>query len=465
MSAHDSYPRRYLAEQRQFARQRQLEEQRQEALAQRLRRAQYLADEDYEYEQPYFACNSLERAYAEEIRRNDLERRKRQEQMRQQMEQRRRADAQAARNYWQSLQDFHNRRQRGAAAGPWLSSSPSVSSTAARTKDSSTRAPTSNLVHTCQPSPSLEVRDEAATKIQTIYRIHRAIAAITKLEECFNSLKHSFTFPSTVDFQGLDGSTITVETPATTSSSPAIPDIPKLAFTPVNFSLHAYIEGLNRLLVKLDAVDSWGNATVRKHRRKVVASVEAEASRVEVLWKQVWATRVEDKFDDSSMSADVAQHRNEEQTAEAFAEDALLRAEEVDDNKETHEFVDVGTIDQVVADGEEGQADTSDEDNRSLISVSEVKEDTQPVCKVMESDQMEVAADEEIDAGKMAAEEVASDQLPEISHAETRDVDEKSIEGQQEGVGKNMRMLVEESVPGTRTSVDVEQDGESFVMV
>lgn len=72
------------------------------------------------------------------------------------------------------------------------------------------------------------------------------------------------------------------------SSPPPAEGTPKLAFTTNNKPVHAYNEMLNRLLVNLDSVESWGERSVRERRRAVVLAVEAEASRLEQRWKAVW---------------------------------------------------------------------------------------------------------------------------------------------------------------------------------
>jgi hypothetical protein len=140
------------------------------------------------------------------------------------------------------------------------------------------------------PSPSPERLEEAATKIQTHYRIHRALRAISALASQFESLKASFIPPTTIDYQAGDGTVSSVPVPASESSSStaSTADV-KLAFTPTNVPLHTYIELLSRLLVSLDAVESRGDRGVRERRRAVVRAVEAEAARVEAFWRGVWA--------------------------------------------------------------------------------------------------------------------------------------------------------------------------------
>jgi hypothetical protein len=140
-------------------------------------------------------------------------------------------------------------------------------------------------------SPSPEVLEEAATKIQTQYRIHRSLCAISELASRFESLKASFVHPTTIDYQAGDGTIVSVPVPET--PVPQAADGAKLAFTQTNVPLHTYTELLSRLLVALDAVESRGDRKVRERRRNVVRAVEAEAGRVEAFWRGVWVAHQE----------------------------------------------------------------------------------------------------------------------------------------------------------------------------
>lgn len=97
-------------------------------------------------------------------------------------------------------------------------------------------------------------------------------------------MKTTFAWPTHIDFK-LNGEVISVSTDG--SSEPRLTP-PKLAYTNHNTSLHTYNESLNRLLVQLDAVESWGEQDVRERRKHVVSMVEAEAAKVERGWKAVW---------------------------------------------------------------------------------------------------------------------------------------------------------------------------------
>jgi len=151
-------------------------------------------------------------------------------------------------------------------------------------------------------SPTPEQAD-AATKIQSFYRLRKALATIAQLEAKFEDLKHGFALPETVDYLSADGEVITLKVDATTvpmqsdavseSTAPA-----RLAFTHTNVPLRKYDEDLNRILASLDAVESWGEKKVREKRRDVVRSVELEAARIETIWAEIWRRYVEKAEED-----------------------------------------------------------------------------------------------------------------------------------------------------------------------
>jgi len=141
-------------------------------------------------------------------------------------------------------------------------------------------------------------RADAATKIQSFYRLHKTLANISQLEAKFEELKHGFTLPEAIDYVSANGDVITltvdaaaIPTQLETSSESAISG--KLAFTPTNIPIRVYDEELNRVLAKLDAVESWGEKKVREKRRSVVRSVELEAARIETIWAEIWKKFVE----------------------------------------------------------------------------------------------------------------------------------------------------------------------------
>ena len=68
---------------------------------------------------------------------------------------------------------------------------------------------------------------------------------------------------------------------------------PRLAYTKQNYPIHAYMEKLNVLLMKLDGVESHGSKQVRERRKQTAKSIEMEAERIEKLVKDIWRTHTQ----------------------------------------------------------------------------------------------------------------------------------------------------------------------------
>lgn len=157
---------------------------------------------------------------------------------------------------------------------------------------------TTPIPTTSTRTPTPEEREEAATKIQTLYRTHRALSRISSLQSKFESLKKDFILPSSIDYSTTDGAIITLKSDSTSPSSDSDEGTEsyqgaKLAFTHTNIPIRAYDEELNRILTKLDGVESWGIKKVREKRKAVVRAVEEAAGRLEVAWREVWRMYVE----------------------------------------------------------------------------------------------------------------------------------------------------------------------------
>lgn len=127
------------------------------------------------------------------------------------------------------------------------------------------------------PSPatpiiSTERLNEAAFTIQSQWRSYalrqRALSQINNIRSSFTNLQSTFTFPSTVDF-----------TDATS---------PTLAFTANNRPILVYEHTATGLLTKLDAVDSAGDANVRKARKALVNEIEAAIREVDEKKLAAW---------------------------------------------------------------------------------------------------------------------------------------------------------------------------------
>ncbi|KAF8154102.1 hypothetical protein B0H34DRAFT_720333 [Crassisporium funariophilum] len=149
-----------------------------------------------------------------------------------------------------------------------------------------------------------EEHENAASKIQTQYRLHKSLRALDDIASQFETSKKNFAYPSVIDFQkpGSENGVVSVRACRPPSDfdndddwEMMDADAPeaKLAYTSVNFPLHAYTDGMDKLLMKLDGVDSGGKKSIRMRRRAIIKDIEKEGTKLERYWKQAWREHVE----------------------------------------------------------------------------------------------------------------------------------------------------------------------------
>ena len=140
--------------------------------------------------------------------------------------------------------------------------------------------------------------------IQEFYRNRvtrqRALASIAEVLTQFEQFKSDFSPPSQLDYRGAtvdDVITVPVSEPfahassisASSGDDPDSTDTSKLlAYTPNNKVVLEYIENLNRLVDKLDRIESGGHAAVREQRKQMIRNVEAEAQRMDGWIATIW---------------------------------------------------------------------------------------------------------------------------------------------------------------------------------
>ncbi len=159
-----------------------------------------------------------------------------------------------------------------------VSKSPEIRPTSSGT---SSRSPSPALSHKVQSVHSIEEQNLAAARIQKQFRIHSSLRALSEIESSFQSVKNGFTFPTKIDFQTAKSEeAVTVlasRAPSDFDKEPEEDDAMevdrtdgKLAFTSTNFALNSYVDALDKILMKLDGVESWGNKGIRTRRRGIV---------------------------------------------------------------------------------------------------------------------------------------------------------------------------------------------------
>ncbi|KAJ2923031.1 hypothetical protein H1R20_g14062, partial [Candolleomyces eurysporus] len=325
---HSSYlpDRQSYYQPRQYynAEERLAQEARARALAeQRARRSQWLPeedddaypDEDWEYGQ----LGPRERLYLEARKRQQqLER---QERMRQeqelarqraaeerewqlQLEKREREENEKKRRLLEEQRRLHQakREHLERLAAERANLKENARRAASRSSSRSPKASPSPAPQERVPTPKPqyeEKHEEAASTIQQRYRIHQSFKSIRDLENKFKELKNGFTFPKTIEFLQPGAPDIHIFVEAQRPPPPEGGELApmesdgKLAYTSRNYTLHAYVEALSKLLMELDGVDSRGSPDVRNRRRGVVKEIEQEVQRVEAYWKNTWQDYVE----------------------------------------------------------------------------------------------------------------------------------------------------------------------------
>ncbi|KAJ7456900.1 hypothetical protein FB451DRAFT_1564320 [Mycena latifolia] len=258
----------------------QQEQQRARALAQEMERQRAARSRYFPNGYDYEPDSDEEDYYLTPRQRAILEARRRQEVVEQR-------NQEAARMLRERSMKQQQTRAAETQSTPTPQSPPRRSVSPSAEKPKHTESPATSPSPQPSPSASPELLNEAATKIQTQYRIHRSFHAISELASKFETLKASFVPPTTIDFQGGEGSIVSVPVPSTSTHPPA--ENAKLAFTSTNVPLHTYAEHLSRLLVALDAVESRGDRGVREQRRGLARAIEGEAERFEAFWRGVWA--------------------------------------------------------------------------------------------------------------------------------------------------------------------------------
>ena len=153
---------------------------------------------------------------------------------------------------------------------------------------------------TPNPTVSKGEGSEAVSASQNQEQVYQSFSRIHDLSKDFQTLKQNFVYPSVIEFQkpgSKVGEIITVRArspPDDESMSDVAVDSKdwgpegKLAYTRTNEGLHAYSYAMEKLLGKLDSVDSWNETSVRTKRRGIIGEIEQEASRLEQYRQKVW---------------------------------------------------------------------------------------------------------------------------------------------------------------------------------
>jgi hypothetical protein len=121
-------------------------------------------------------------------------------------------------------------------------------------------------------------------------QVYESFSKIHDLSKEFERLRDNFVYPTVIDFQKPGSQEIISVRARDDDGHVGDESVPegKLAYTRANEGLHAYMHGMEKLLGKLDCVDSWNETSVRRKRRGVIGEIEEEASRLEGYRQRVW---------------------------------------------------------------------------------------------------------------------------------------------------------------------------------
>ena len=210
-------------------------------------------------------------------------------------------------------------------------------------------SPTVNPVPEQKPGKQLytDKHETAALAIQQAFRIHRSLHAISTIASEFQQLKAAFVYPDVIDFQKPGSEEGHISVPATRLASQVADvdevaeeeradsmevdeSLPKLAYTTVNYPVHSYVDATERLLMRLDGVDSWGDEDVREKRRSVVREIGGEVAKLERYWKQVWVDYVE-KQHEQKQEQEQEQEQQEQEPKEVEEQVELPIEIEIDE--------------------------------------------------------------------------------------------------------------------------------------
>ncbi|KAF8525715.1 hypothetical protein JB92DRAFT_2806106 [Gautieria morchelliformis] len=149
--------------------------------------------------------------------------------------------------------------------------------------------PTPPPMPTPTPTPTHDAhahahaRDAAARTIQTFVRAQlRRVSALRRISDIARRLEDAtahFVFPAALDFADVG------------DANGHAAAVPALLYTPANAALHGHEDALMKLLSEADAVESGGDAPVRRARKALVGRIEGALGALDAQVVGVWRAR------------------------------------------------------------------------------------------------------------------------------------------------------------------------------
>lgn len=195
---------------------------------------------------------------------------------------------------------------------PARSRSPSPYRFSSRTESEIPTLPSQTSQSVLEPQPPSHTLNptlhegEGGETVPAQEQVYHSFTKLHDLAKEFQTLKQNFVYPSVLEFQKPGSKVGDVITVRACSPPAEFEDIQskldgvsgsedprsdgKLAYTRANEAFHAYAHAMEKLLGKLDSVDSWNETSVRTRRRGIISEIEQEASKLEGYRQKVWHT-------------------------------------------------------------------------------------------------------------------------------------------------------------------------------
>ncbi|KAH8834298.1 hypothetical protein DL96DRAFT_1491479 [Flagelloscypha sp. PMI_526] len=159
-----------------------------------------------------------------------------------------------------------------------------TSSAAQATTSASSQAPAIKRSPSVESRPDLLTAQTIAAPVEASEQqkdITGSLSAIEAIASGFDKLVSEFSFPSTLDFTPPSSRNASRTSNSASDDEGDSTSISKLAYTPNNAPLRVFENAASKMLNLLDAVDSFGDAELRKARKGVVERVEGKLEEVE----------------------------------------------------------------------------------------------------------------------------------------------------------------------------------------
>lgn len=155
-----------------------------------------------------------------------------------------------------------------------------------------------------------EKHEAAASLIQQKFRVYKSLRMIDSIASEFRTLKSGFVYPETVDLRmpGSEQGHVTVRLNRSESDKVEVDleeNQPKLAYTRANYAVYTYANTMEKFLIRLDELESWGDKDVRQKRSLVAKEVGKEWATLKRCWMLGWIEKQGGKAGQAKSKANI----------------------------------------------------------------------------------------------------------------------------------------------------------------